>query len=70
MEYGAVPKIVNTTYENDSVVVQVATMWTIEDVQSYIAACRKYGARIVDVFRNVIVVEYKKDSDGKIGIPA
>jgi len=70
MEYGAVPKIVKTMFEDDKVVVQSVAMWTIDDVQSYIAACRKYGARIVDVFRNVIVVEYKKDSDGKIGIPA
>jgi hypothetical protein len=70
MEYGAVPKIVNTAYENDSVVVQVATMWTIEDVQSYTAACRKYGGKILDTFRNIVVVKYEKDSDGKIGIPA
>lgn len=70
MEYGAVPKMVKTTYENDSIVVQTATMWTIEDVQSYSDACRRYGARIVDTFRNIIIVEYKKDSDGKIGLPA
>ena len=70
MEYGAVPKIVKTTYENDSVVVQVATMWTIEDVQSYTAACRQYGGKVLDTFRNIVVVKYEKDSDGKIGIPS
>ena len=67
MEYGAVPKIVKTTYENDSVIIQIATLWTIKDVQPYSDACRRYGAVILDTFRNVVVVKYEKDSDGKIG---
>jgi hypothetical protein len=68
MEYGAVPKKAETTFENDKVIVQTVTMWTIEDVESYTKACLSYGARIVDTFRNIVIVEYKKDSDGKIGI--
>jgi hypothetical protein len=63
----AIPKYVKTTYENDSVVIQLATMYTIEDVQVYSAECRSYGAKIVDTFRNMVVVKYEKDSDGKIG---
>ena len=63
----AIPKAVKTTYENDAVVIQVATMYTIEDVQVYSDACRSYGAKILDTFRNVVVVKYEKDADGKIG---
>jgi hypothetical protein len=67
MEYGAVAKNVKTTYENDSVIIQIATMYTVEDVQPYIAACRSYGAKILDTFQNMVVVKYEKDADGKIG---
>ena len=63
----AIPKTVQTTFENDKVVQQTVWMHTIEDVQVYSDACRSYGGRVVDSFRNVVVVEYAKDSDGKIG---
>ena len=64
----AIPKNVKTTFENDKVVMQTVTMYTVEDVQLYSDACRKYGAKILDTFRNMVVVKYEKDSDGKIGI--
>lgn len=63
----AIPKNVKTTFENDKVVMQTVTMYTTEDVQLYAAACRNYGARVVETFRNLLLVEYTKDSDGKIG---
>jgi hypothetical protein len=67
MEY-AVPKKVETSFENDKIVRQTVTMYNIPDVELYTKACLSYGARIVDTFRNIVIVEYKKDSDGKIGI--
>jgi hypothetical protein len=67
MEY-AIPKNVETTFENDKIVRQTVTMYNISDVELYTRACLSYGAKVVDTFRNILIVEYKKDFDGKIGI--
>ena len=74
MEKFAIPETVTTTFENDEFATQLARMRNVKDAALYASSCRRYGATIDNIihgdFGTFIVVTYKKDSEGKIGIPS
>lgn len=66
----AIPVSVTTVTDNDTTVVQVATMLNASDAILYANSCRRYGAdtRIAPHDPTLVMVIYKKDSEGKIGL--
>ncbi len=62
----AIPKNVITTFEDDSKICQTAVMYSDADAELYVQSCRHYGASAIQI-RSVVLVQYKKDADGKIG---
>lgn len=65
----AIPVSVTTVTDNNTTVVQVATMVNPTDAVLYAKSCRRYGAdtRIAPHDPTLVMVIYKKDSEGKIG---
>lgn len=65
----AIPVAVTTVTDNDTTVVQVATMLNPSDAILYAKSCRRFGAdaKIPPFDPTSVVVTYTKDSEGKIG---
>lgn len=70
-DYG-MPVQVYTIKEDADMVRQMAVMQNAGDAILYARQVRTFGAdaRIPSFDPTIVVVEYKKDSEGKIGIPA
>ena len=68
-DYG-MPVQVYTIKEDADMVRQMAVMLNAGDAILYARQCRTFGAdaKIPPFDPTVVVVEYKKDSEGKIGI--
>lgn len=68
----AIPAFVTTVKETDTEIHQVACMESESDAILYKDACIRHGAfaSIPPFDPTSVGVIYKKDSDGKIGIPA
>lgn len=65
----AIPVAVTTVKDDDTRIVQVATMLNSSDAAIYAASCRRYGAIAMIILYDptIVMVIYKKDSEGKIG---
>lgn len=67
----ALPVSCGTTFENDKVVIQTATMRSEKDANIYARSCARYGATILEVWNHkanwFVKVSYEKDENGKVG---